>query len=233
VQPFLPPFGPTHLLILLAVVFISGLVYVTARSQPRLRTSLRWLLALVSAGLGLTWYAFRIWSLHEQWKLSLPLEVCDVALWVTVAALVLPRQRLLELAYFWGLSGATVALLTPYLVAPLISVTSITFLAGHGIIVVDVFYLLGVRAVRLAPQVWSFSFAAINVLMLFDLVFDRLSGANYMYLLHKPPIRSLLDVMGPWPLYIVSADVLAAAIFIAMQWPFCSPFPHPRSRRTE
>lgn len=232
-RPFLRPFGPTHLLILLAVASVSGLVYVVARSQPRLRTCLRWILVLLSIGHGLTWYAFRIWSLHEPWVLGLPLEVCDVALWVTVAGLLWPKQRLLELAYFWGLSGAAVALLTPYLIAPLVSVPSITFLAGHGMIVVDVFFLLGVGAVRLNPQSWSFSFAAINGLMLFDLLVDGLSGANYMYLLHKPPVHSLLDVMGPWPIYIVCGDLSAAAIFIGLQWPFCSPLPRAQSRRTD
>ena len=45
-------------------------------------------------------------------------------------------------------------------------------------------------------------------------------GANYMYLLRKPPITSLLNIMGGWPWYILAADVLAAVSFFALQWPF-------------
>lgn len=221
--PVLRPFGPAHLLILAAVIAVGLLVASAARRLAGLRDVLRWLLVLLSAGLGLTWYGYRILALHQFLAFSLPLEVCDVALWVTVAALLLPRPRLLELAYFWGLPGAAMALLTPYLIAPLLSVPSITFLAGHGMIVVDVLFLLATGWLRPRPKAWLFALAMINLLALFDFGFDRITGANYMYLLHKPPIASLLNVMGPWPVYIFVADALAAAMFFALQWPFRGP----------
>jgi uncharacterized membrane protein YwaF len=41
-----------------------------------------------------------------------------------------------------------------------------------------------------------------------------------MYLRHTPEVPNLLDLMGPWPVYIVAAAGLALAIFAALDLPF-------------
>ena len=46
---------------------------------------------------------------------------------------------------------------------------------------------------------------------------DVLTGGNYMFLRAKPDQPSLLDEMGPWPLYIVSAAVLALILFALLK----------------
>ena len=212
-----------HLLILVATFALGPLLVRLVNRRPGLAQSIRWSLAAVSTALGLTWYLYRGLVLHTRWGLALPLEVCDLALWITVAALLRPTPLLVELSWFWGVAGATVALLTPYLTAPLLSVPSITFLAGHAIIVVNAFFLAGTLPFRPRPGAWLRATLLLYLLVAFDFAADRLLPANYMYLLRKPPIRSALDLMGPWPWYILAAAAVAALVFRLMQLPFRSP----------
>ena len=45
-------------------------------------------------------------------------------------------------------------------------------------------------------------------------------GANYSYTMHKPVGGSILDFFGPWPVYLLTGQLLALGLF----WLFYLPF---------
>jgi hypothetical integral membrane protein (TIGR02206 family) len=60
------------------------------------------------------------------------------------------------------------------------------------------------------PTIWSVLKLCIflNVLMPIIMIINKLVDGNYMFLSHKPDSASLLDVLGPYPSYILSLEGL-------------------------
>jgi hypothetical integral membrane protein (TIGR02206 family) len=129
-----------------------------------------------------------------------------------LACLTLSR-RVVEFAYFGGLAGAGMALLTPDLWSPWPTYPAIYFFLAHGGIVLAVSVLVFGRIAPLHPgAVWR----AFGMLLGFAACIGALnavSGANFMYLCRKPKSATALDALGPWPWYLAAGAVVALGLF--------------------
>lgn len=151
----------------------------------------------------------------------LPLNLCDVALVVAAITCTRPRWQLgVELTYFWGLAGTLQGVLTPDLTVSFPDIEFFEFVVGHVAIVIAALYL--VVGLRCEPRRGSVArvFAITVAYTALVGVFDRLAGANYMYLAHIPRRTSLLSVLGPWPWYILSGAGVAIVLFVVLDSPF-------------
>jgi hypothetical integral membrane protein (TIGR02206 family) len=59
-----------------------------------------------------------------------------------------------------------------------------------------------------------------NVYQVAVYLINVLIGSNYMYLIHKPETASALDMMGPWPWYLLSIQALGLVLFFLLYLPF-------------
>ena len=68
----------------------------------------------------------------------------------------------------------------------------------------------------------TFRFAVVVTLVwaTFTFTFNSIAGTNYGFLNRKPSTASLLDVLGPWPWYIVTAATLVLIVWALMTWPW-------------
>jgi hypothetical integral membrane protein (TIGR02206 family) len=155
------------------------------------------------------------WSVER----NLPLHLTDVVTIVSVLALWTGRPRLVELTYFWALTASLQAVLTPNLTEETATIFVFTFFIGHsGAVVAAILLVFGRHIVPRAGAVRRV-FAATLAVAAAAAVGNLLTGGNYMFLREKPSTASLLDVMGPWPLYILSAAALGLALFALLDLP--------------
>src|SRR5205823_1583860 len=126
---------------------------------------------------------------------------------------------LVELLYFWSLTASLQAVLTPDLGVgqSFPSVYYFTYFSYHiGAIAGACFLVFGCRLYPRPGALWR----VIALTLAFTALAgagDRITGGNYMYLREKPAHNSLLDLMGPWPWYILSTTALAIVMLLAVQ----------------
>lgn len=214
------PLATEHVAALLVTAALASAAVLLARVRPG-----RWVvpasraLALVILAAYLTDHAVAasrgIWSV----RLYLPLHLSDAATVVAVLALWTARPPLVELTYFWGLTGALQATLTPDLGHGFPDVLFLTYFVTHGGVVVAALLLVAGRGIAPRAGAVARAFAATLAVALAAAAACVATGGNYMFLRRKPP-ESLLDLMGPWPWYIAAAGLLALAMFALLAAPF-------------
>lgn len=209
----------------LAVLMCAGLgtlgCWRTRSADPR---SARWVGRSISLALGVTAVAYVVHPIAAgTWtaRSSLPLNICDIALVIAAVTCSFPRWDLgVELTYFWGMAGTLQAVLTPDLSARFPSAAFVEFVVAHvGIVVAAGYLVIGLhrRPRRAAvPRVFAITVGYAAVVG----VVDAATGANYMYLAHKPAHSSLLAVLGPWPWYVGTTAAVAAVLFLLLDLPF-------------
>ena len=150
---------------------------------------------------------------------SLPIQVCDLSWMVAVWALWTRDARAVALLYFWGLTLDVQAAVTPSLDQTFPDPRYFMFWGMHFLTFWATVYVVclaggpswrGYRFALGCTAVWA---AAV-------MGFNGLTDTNYGYLSRKPDTASLLDLLGPWPLYVVAEVAVLAGVWALMTWPW-------------
>ncbi len=207
-----------HVGALIVIAAATAFLVVAARRRPG-----PWLkvFAIVLVLDELSWWVFLLAGGQPGIRLAyaLPLQLCDVAIFIAAAALWTQNRLLAEVAYFWGLAGTIQALLTPDLPQHFPSYPYFQYYIAHGgVVAVALMLVAGLRlhprpraVVRVAAVTAAYAAVVGGV--------DAVTGANYMYLRAKPPSPTLLDLLGPWPWYILAGGVIALVLFALLDAP--------------
>ncbi len=159
-------------------------------------------------------------GLAPRWQDMMPLHLCDLALFACAIACLGRNQRIFEIAYFWGLAGTLHGLLTPELEHAFPAPEFWFFFLGHGGIIGSVLFMVAGMGMR--PHRGSVFRAFFTTLVygavaaIFNLAFDT----NYGFICAKPSSASLLDLMGPWPWYLLSLAVAGIISFLILYLPW-------------
>lgn len=215
-------YGSSHLTVL--AIFVIGVVVVivggrrlrgTAAEQPVRRTFAVAILAIT--------IPLQILQLTpDEWNLqtSLPFQLCDLAWMFAVYALWTGSRIASTVTYLWGITLTTLGMLTPDLASDFPEPRFLMFWAMHILIVWASFFL--VPGLRILPtwQTYRQTVAITLGWAVTAYVFNVIAGTNYGYLNRLPQNSSLLDYLGPWPLFVVLEIAIVAAVWALLTWPW-------------
>lgn len=215
-------FSAQHWLSLLWVILLGIIIIAIPKysQSERIDKGMRLLISFIQYFLLITLRVVRISDGSFSMQESLPLHLCGFSAFLIPLMLFKNNEKLFQVLYFWGVGGATQSLLTPTLQNPFPSFYYFEFFLTHGIIITGALYMVFIENYRpsfkgLIRAYW------LTCLMLIPIgLINWLLGSNYFFIAHKPETASLLDFMGPWPLYMVPLSGVAFVIFFIVYSPF-------------
>lgn len=215
-------FGPKHLLVLAFVLIILlWLLFGWKNPTEKGKRRARYILAATLFIWESAWHIWSIWT--GTWTISyhLPLHVCSIMVWLSIYMLLTKNYRIYEFAYFIGFAGALQPLLTPEAgIYGLWHFRALQTLIAHGTLVIVPIFMTTKEGFR--PTWSSFIRVAIgtNLYMIVIHFINLAIGSNYLFTVGKPPTESLLDLLGPWPLYLLSMEAIGFTLFFLLYLPF-------------
>jgi hypothetical integral membrane protein (TIGR02206 family) len=220
-----PPFelfGPAHLMTL-GIIALIGLSFFLTRTlwSEKAKRNFRYFLAGWLVLWEGSWHAWNIY--YGTWTVQtmLPLHMCAIILWLSVYMLLTKNYTIYEIAYFLGIGGALQALLTPDVGNyALPHFRALQTMCSHGGLVLAALFMTVVEGYR--PTLQSFKRVMIwaNIYMAFIFILNLVIGSNYLFIGHKPEFPTLIDMLAPWPWYILELEVIAFVILGVMYIPF-------------
>ena len=217
-------FGNIHLITMAIIVLVAVFLPLVCKNQS---TSNKSLISKVIAFIILSHVIISpykdLYLLQNpyNWREILPIHMCDLSE-IFLAAFLLGGPKILyKCAFFWGLAGASMAIITPDI--PVIDLDYAFFMIGHGMIVIGVMYAtisLGNRPY--AKDILTVSLITAFVLLPIVYLINLILGepANYWYLIAKPAGASLMDAFPEPPYHLLITTPLAIATFCLIYIPY-------------
>lgn len=212
-QPFVM-YSSEHLIAMATILLVIFSIYKRRewlrRNDQRARRIIATLLIGQEIILNINRVINGVWTLKE----SLPFHLCSFSVILVSIMLITDSYKLFEIQYFWGLAGATMAILTPDLTNyGFPHFRYYQFFFSHGMIITGVLYMVFVK--EYLPNLKSLlrTIMFTNLILPFIGLINFFTGGNYFFIARKPVTGSLLDFLGPWPYYIIGIEVVGFIFF--------------------
>ena len=150
---------------------------------------------------------------------DLPLQLCTIGIYVAVIALLKKNQIAFELIFYWGLVGASQAILTPDSDLFELKIFFMYSQAYHSALIFSVLWLVIKCNMRMQIEYIPRVVLITNLVVVVISVINYLLDSNYMFLRVKPNSVSPF-LIGDWPVYIIMVQFFSIVIvflFIKIQ----------------
>lgn len=213
--------GPAHLGALGFLILLNLYLIRFRNSGNRTKAAIRWILALILIVNELAWHYWNY--INGMWTLQsmLPLHICSVFVWIGAWMLMTKSYKIYEFMYFMGIAAAIQVLATPDLgIYGFPHFRFFQTFLSHGLIVTSAIYMTVVEGLRPTWKSMVRVFIWMNVYALMIYFVNIYLGSNYLMINRKPDLPSLLDLLPPWPVYIVYMELIGVLSMFLLYIPF-------------
>ena len=164
---------------------------------------------------------FRIILGDYSISLDVPLHMCGLTIFISSYALWTKNQSAFELSYFWGLAGASQAIITPDLTRFEYGTISVLWnFLSHGIIILNVLWLVIVEKMRCRKDSLLNTLLITNGVVFITGYINKFlgEGANYWFISIKPSGDSPF-LIGDWPYYLISFQLAGIILMCILYLP--------------
>ncbi|WP_193606994.1 TIGR02206 family membrane protein [Nocardioides lijunqiniae] len=213
-------YSSSHVVML--VVFVAGLPLAVLLGRWERRTGSRLVSRGAAVAIPLVHVPTQVYDIATRFELgvSLPFHLSDLA-WVAAAVALWTHHRYaVALTYFWGLVLTTQAIVTPSLGEDFPDLRYFAYWFIHLLVVWAAVFLVWGRGLPPGWRDYRFTVAATFAWAVCAYTFNELAGTNYGYLQRKPRGGSVLDLLGPWPVYVLAEIGIVIVVWAAMTWPW-------------
>ena len=208
----------TFIISLLIIVFLPRIFI---GSSPKTIKVLRYVLAFLMISHELVDPFIKVNIRDFAWVDALPLHMCAFSTWCISIYLLGGPRIFFNFAYFWGIVGAGMSLLSPDTTLGFPSFEYLNHMYGHLLIILGV--NIGMVLMNERPHLKDF----LNVMTFTTAAFlpamygvNFLLDANYWYILEKPVGDNITALMPDAPYHILALIPVAWLLTFAIYVPF-------------
>ena len=217
-------FGTVHVITIVVIAFVSIFLpkFYKGKADEQISLMKKIIAGVIAAHVIISPYKdLYLLANPYDWRETIPLHMCDLSEIFLIWFLLGGPKILYLCAFFWGLGGATMAILTPDISHH--DLDYIFFMIGHGMIIVGIMFAtvtLGNRPY--AKDIIKVSLITAFVLLPIVYVINLILGepANFWYLMSKPDGAFLMDVFPDPPYHLLYTTPLAIAVFYLIYLPY-------------
>lgn len=217
-------FGNIHIMTMLFILATSIFLPLIYKSKSEIQKSVmtKMIAYIVIAHVVISPYKdLFILENPYNWREVLPFHMCDLSE-IFLAWFLLGGPKILyKCAFFWGIGGATMAIITPDISYH--DLDYAFFMIGHGMIVIGIMYAtVALNNRPYAKDILTVSLITACVLLPITYTINLLLGepANFWYLMAKPAGASLMDAFPEPPYHLLVLTPLAIATFVIIYTPY-------------
>ena len=147
---------------------------------------------------------------------DLPFHLCNAMIILMPFIMYYKWRKFWGIAFFWVIAGTLQALFTPSLEESFPHHEFFRYWAVHAFLPFAGIFAIQIYGWRITWKDMVNSMIGLNIFALLVTPINLFLGSNYLFLMAKPQVKTIFDLLGPWPYYILSLEVLMVFVFSAL-----------------